>query len=143
MLDSNDQQIKAVKIMKTVFMLSWLLAIAFILVMATKPETLQLNISNADKYLHVAAFAALMFLPALTFDRLRNVAIAAAALLAFGISIEIIQSYLPTRSPELMDIVSDALGVMMGGGLGFALRNLYQSCLPRAYVEAYVAPHKS
>ncbi len=50
----------------------------------------------------------------------------AAWMLAYGIAIELIQSFEPTREAELKDLIVDAIGIALGLGL-------YRWCVPRLF----------
>ena len=97
-----------------------LLAISFL---ATTRLTIPVAGEMNDKVDHVMAFFALALLvdfsfPAWTF-RTKVV-----VLLAYGLSIEIVQSYLPYRSCSLFDLGADAVGLALYGicqpALGFS-----------------------
>ena len=84
-----------------------------------------------------------MLWPATTFDRKSNVALAAIFLLGIGILMEYLQTFIPGRSAELMDVVFDGVGLVAGIIIGFLFRDSYQSLLPLAYVQAYLKPLKN
>ena len=66
-----------------------------------------------DKLNHALAFAALAFCA----ERAFGVALrwrSSAALLLFGIAIELVQSQLPWRSAEAADVLADAVGIAAG-----------------------------
>lgn len=126
--------------MKIGFFMTWIAATCIALAFALKPQSLQLGFDGADKILHMLAFMALAFIPAITFDKMRNVILSVVFVLAIGICIELIQYYIPTRRAEFMDVVFDGVGVAIGTMIGFSLRSLYQSLLSRVYAEAYIKP---
>ncbi len=67
---------------------------------------------HSDKVLHMVTFAVLTVLALLSWPgRLRLVA---GALLGYGVLIEVLQSFTPTRSPSLGDVVADAAGIALG-----------------------------
>jgi VanZ family protein len=68
---------------------------------------------GGDKLLHAAAYSMLMIWFGGLYRRDRHVAIA-LALLAFGVSLDLLQGLTETRSFELADIVADAVGVLSG-----------------------------
>ena len=68
-----------------------------------------------DKLNHALAFGALALSGRFGFpgSRLRVLGIA-AALLAFGLAIEAIQSFIPSRSADLKDVLADLVGIAFG-----------------------------
>lgn len=68
-----------------------------------------------DKLNHLLAFAALALAGRYGFpgSHVRALAVA-AALLGFGIAIEWLQSFVPSRSSELNDVLADAIGIALG-----------------------------
>ncbi len=104
-------------------LLSWAL---LILALSIKPAgDLRINLFlSADKLIHAIFYSPLGFLAIATWQRRQAIsgalfALALVTLLsgAFGFGIEIIQHYLPTRSFEIMDGVSDMLGACIGAAL--------------------------
>jgi VanZ family protein len=65
-----------------------------------------------DKLNHVAAFAALAAVAVAAFPRRTGFIV--AALMAYGVFIEIAQSFIPPRSGDWHDLVGDAVGVAIG-----------------------------
>jgi VanZ family protein len=78
---------------------------------------------GGDKLDHLLAFGTLGVLATLSFaaDVVRLLSVA-AALLAYGGFIEIVQTQLPTRTGEWADVLADAVGVVCGLALALALR---------------------
>jgi hypothetical protein len=88
-------------------------AVAAILVLALMPASGGADwFDNADKLRHAGAFAVLWWLG----WRARMVAEPrlALGLLAFGVFIEIAQSFTPDRDPSLADVLADAVGIAIG-----------------------------
>lgn len=90
------------------------IAVAAVGVLAAIPgESLPLRLFNIwDKAQHASAFAVMSTLGILGYRTqwLRVV----FGLLIFGILIELMQSFIPWRSCEVLDVVADAVGVGMG-----------------------------
>lgn len=73
--------------------------------------------NNADKWLHVLAFAAL----ALWFSGLyeaRSFWRVAIGLVAFGAAIEVLQRVVGYRSADIFDLLADIVGIVIGLGIG-------------------------
>jgi uncharacterized protein YacL len=138
----KDKEIRAVQRMKVVFFAFWIICVAITIGLAVMPGGLPMY-PGADKMLHCLVFCILMLWPATTFDRKSNVALAAVFLLGIGILMEYLQTFIPGRSAELMDVVFDGVGLIVGTIIGFLFRDSYQSLLPLAYVQAYLKPLKN
>lgn len=68
-----------------------------------------------DKLNHALAFGALALSGRFGFPGSRGSALAVAAvLLLFGIGIEAVQSFIPSRSAEVNDVVADMVGIVSG-----------------------------
>ncbi|MBD3823204.1 MAG: VanZ family protein [Epsilonproteobacteria bacterium] len=66
-----------------------------------------------DKFNHFFAFATLMVLLTLAYGHLTQLQ-RVALLLAFGIQIELVQAFLPSRYFSLLDVVADTIGIAVG-----------------------------
>lgn len=121
------------KAMKIGFLMTWIVATGVALVFALKPQALQIDIQGADKIMHFAAFAALAFMPVITFEKMRNIVLGLLFVALIAVGIEVVQHYMPTRKAELMDVVFDGIGIMAGTALGFFARAIYQSIFVPAY----------
>jgi len=76
-------------------------------------------VEGQDKVQHAAAFVALAFAAALAYpapagaQRGRDARIA-AALLGYGVAIELAQGLIPSRTASAADVVADGAGVLLG-----------------------------
>jgi VanZ family protein len=95
-------------------LLLWLL-MAVTCVFAFAPNAPGLGFDNSDKIQHLLAFGSLAACALLsgTADR-RTAILVMAAMLGFGVFIELVQAFLPTRTADWQDVVAD----MLGAGLG-------------------------
>lgn len=84
-----------------------------ILYLATTSEPYPVPSSDNDKLNHVLAFLQLAVVTRLAWPGLSRVWIA-PALLAFGVTIEVVQAQLPYRTFAVSDIVADAAGIAIG-----------------------------
>lgn len=82
-----------------------------------------------DKLNHVLAFAGPMFagLAACRRPDLPSVARLAAALLAWGAALELLQGLLPPRQADVADLLADAVGLVVGAAAYAAARWLLSS----------------
>lgn len=76
-----------------------------------------------DNLLHLIAFALLGVVAPLAF-RTRSKAMAALmCLLLLGISLELLQEFIPNRRCQLTDALGNAVGLLAGGAAGFFFRS--------------------
>lgn len=82
-----------------------------------------------DKLNHASAFIALAFCAcqAHAGARWRSM----AALLAYGVLIELLQSQVPNRSADPVDVLADALGIALGVGLATLAGSLLARLQPK------------
>ena len=92
------------------FFFIFLIAIEYL---ALTPAQIKLIENSWDKANHFIAFAALYVTLHFGFCRL-NLSTKAAILLAYGIQIEIMQSFVPNRYFSLLDVVADGIGIVFG-----------------------------
>ncbi|MBL8314343.1 MAG: VanZ family protein [Rubrivivax sp.] len=69
---------------------------------------------HLDKLEHVVAFAALSFVARLGGDSRSPALRVGLALLAYGLLIEVVQSWLPSRHADVLDLAADAAGIVLG-----------------------------
>jgi len=96
------------------FKILFFITVFYILYMALTPSTGSfLNFKNSDKVLHASAFFVLSFLlnraSSSIEKRIRNM----LSLLAFGILIEILQSFTGYREVSFGDVVADLVGILL------------------------------
>jgi VanZ family protein len=73
---------------------------------------------NTDKWLHGITFLVLSIWFSGLYTR-RSLWRVAVGLLAFGVVIEVLQRMISYRSADLIDIVADAAGIVLGLGVAF------------------------
>lgn len=84
-----------------------------ILYLATTSEPYPVPSSDNDKLNHLLAFLQLTIVTRLAWPGLNRLWIA-FGLIAFGVTIEIVQAQLPYRTFAVADIVADAAGIAVG-----------------------------
>ena len=67
---------------------------------------------NADKIVHVLAFAGLSFIGGSAYPA--RMLVLALFLVLLGATIEVAQGFTPDRSPELFDFLADVVGIALG-----------------------------
>ena len=80
--------------------------------MAFTPNNLGLQPQMNDKLLHAAGFFAIAFLSHLAHPNQRSIWLI-IGLSLFGMTIEIIQAYLPYRTFSIWDLGADVLGLLL------------------------------
>jgi VanZ family protein len=105
----------------------WLLAVAAIIAGSLLPsESAAMQaidrVPLSDKVEHAAAYAFLAFVPAIH-ERRRRVIAAAAGAVLLGVALEFAQLWSGWRDFEVADMVADGIGVAVGLGIGWTLRN--------------------
>jgi VanZ family protein len=82
---------------------------------AFSPQPPGLKFKDADKVQHLLAFGALTLVTGLTMAAgLRQTVWAVGWMLLFAIFIELVQSQLPTRTADVMDVLADSVGIVVG-----------------------------
>ena len=87
-----------------------LLAIEFL---ATTTIHIEVVESNWDKANHFVAFFTLYVLLTLAYKNF-SILLKTALLVAFGLQIEIVQSFIDGRYFSLLDVVADSVGILLG-----------------------------
>lgn len=82
-------------------------------ILATTTARIEAVENSWDKLNHIIAFAALYFTLNFGFPKL-NFTAKFAALMIYGVQIEIVQAFLPNRYFSLLDIFADFLGIAFG-----------------------------
>jgi VanZ family protein len=88
--------------------------VAAIVWLSVTPRPPDLGIEHGDKLGHFAAYGAAMFWFAQLYPRLATRAAYAAGFIAMGVALEFVQRWLGYRSFEVLDMVADAIGVVLG-----------------------------
>jgi VanZ family protein len=96
-----------------------LVVVTWLALVPSPPPVLDLG---WDKVNHIAAFAALAAVATPAFPG-RTGSIA-AALMAYGVLIEVAQSFIPLRTGDWRDLVGDAVGCVLGLLFAAAIRRL-------------------
>lgn len=91
--------------------LSLAAAVCFISLLATTGLELPQIATISDKANHVLAFAVVSFLADYSFPRSRFGLAKIAAVAAYGLSIEVVQYFIPWREASFLDLVADAVGI--------------------------------
>ena len=91
---------------------AFVLCVFCVLVLALVPAPPRLFTTGWDKSNHLLAFSVMAWLGARAFPRW--IVYVLLGLFAYGGLIEILQSLTPTRSAEWLDLLADALGILVG-----------------------------
>jgi len=98
-------------LMTIAFRLLLVVTLAFICWQATIRNGIQLPVANSDKLLHFLAFYTLAFLLDFSFPKIRFGVLQIIVLIGYGILIEYVQSFLPNRSADIADLLTDVVGI--------------------------------
>ena len=71
-----------------------------------------------DKEIHCGAYCVLSFLAVLGHRNLRTAILFALGLAVIGAGVELVQNFVPGRSPELLDEVANVTGILLGSLIG-------------------------
>ena len=104
------------------------LGVAAALLLSLGPPTPDGTGNHADKVVHLAGYATLMYWWAQLYVTLSQRIRVGAALVLFGIAIEGLQGLTPTRDPEAWDVLANTIGIVMGGWIAYRSANLLQLC---------------
>ena len=107
--------------------LGWL-GIVAALVLSLGPATPEGTGQHADKLVHLAGYATLMFWWAQLYITFPQRVRLAAALVLLGIAIEWLQGFTPTREPDAWDVLANTTGIILGGWIAYRSANLLQIC---------------
>jgi len=97
--------------------IAWSLVVA-VVYLSLAPMPIELPAQAADKYAHLAAYAALMLWFIQIYDSARARVVIALGLVALGVGLEFAQDYTGYRSFEYADMAADAAGVVLGWLIG-------------------------
>ena len=97
-----------------VWRLAFGLCVLAVLALALMPSDLPIPSTGWDKSNHLLAFSVMALLGIRAFPG-RTMAVL-AGLLAYGVLIEVLQSFTPSRSADWHDVVADAVGLVLGWG---------------------------
>ena len=88
--------------------------VAAILWLSVTPRPPDLGVEHGDKLGHFLAYGAVTLWFGQLYPRLATRAAYAAGFIAMGIALEFVQRWLGYRSFEVLDMVADAIGVVLG-----------------------------
>jgi VanZ family protein len=98
--------------------------VGVILWLSLTPRPPHVDFESSDKVEHFLAYGGLMFWFCQLYPRPRTRLAYAAGFIAMGIAIEFLQRATGYRSFEVMDMVADAIGVLLGWAAALALPRL-------------------
>jgi len=103
-----------------IWRLAFGLCVLAVLVLALMPNDVPIPSTGWDKSNHLLAFSIMALLGVRAFPG-RTMAVL-AGLLAYGVLIEVLQSFTPSRSADWHDVVADGVGLAVGWGTGHLAR---------------------
>ena len=96
----------------------WAAAIVWL---SLTPSLPQVDVAHGDKLGHFGSYALLMFWFARLYPATRSRIAYAVAFTAMGIGLEFLQGHLGYRSFEVIDMVANAMGVLLGWAAAIAV----------------------
>ena len=105
-----------------IYFLICILAIEFL---ATTTIHIEVVESTWDKANHFTAFFVLYILLTFAFKNL-NLFVKVVFLVAFGLQIEIVQSFIDGRFFSLLDVIADSIGIVIGVGIHRVLKKFIE-----------------
>ena len=96
----------------------WAAAIVWLSLTPTPPG---MDVEHGDKLGHLAAYGVLMFWFSQLYLQGATRVACAAGFIAMGIALEFVQGLLGYRSYELLDMLANTLGVLLGWGAALVL----------------------
>ena len=99
--------------MQRVFQIAFFLCLSVIEFLATTTQEISLVSSIWDKANHFTAFFVLYILLSLGYHKL-TIWTKIFLLLAFGMQIEIVQSFIDGRFFSMLDVFADSIGILLG-----------------------------
>lgn len=114
------------------YLVGWL-GVAITVAISLGPPALDESRGHADKLAHLSGYAVLMFWWAQLVTRPRGKL--AFALFLLGVVIELLQGLTPARQPDLLDVLANSGGILLGWLAAHLLPNLPQrlAALPAAH----------
>jgi VanZ family protein len=103
--------------------IGWAL-VGVILWLSLTPQPPHVDFESSDKVGHFIAYGSVMFWFCQIYRGTRSRIAYAAGFIAMGIAIEFLQRATGYRSFEVMDMVADAIGVLLGWAAALALPRL-------------------
>jgi VanZ family protein len=110
--------------------LGWAWAAAIVWASLT-PSPPEVDFEASDKLGHLFSYGLLMLWFAVLFTATKPRAVHAAAFIAMGVALEFAQAGLGYREFELLDMASNAAGVLAGWAAGAAAARFAPTILPR------------
>jgi len=96
---------------------AWLL-VAAVVVLSLVPIPADVSAGRSDKIAHLVAYGILMFGFTQIYLSGRARIVTAVGLALLGVALEVLQGHTGYRSFDLADMAANALGVLLGWGLG-------------------------
>ncbi len=104
--------------------LAWAVLITLVSVL---PSEQAISTGLGDKWEHLAGYALLACLIKIARQDTLSAWKIAAAVILFGAMLEIVQSFVPGRHAELLDVLADMLGAALGIAIGKGLLHYFHA----------------
>lgn len=101
-----------------------LMVIAVVVASLLPQEQIPVKITFSDKIVHFLSYFILSFFALLSSRQKHSLLSILALQVLIGIGVEVAQSFVPGRTPELLDILANSLGVILGALVYFLYRKI-------------------
>jgi VanZ family protein len=112
--------------MKPLGILQFWLFLLFCSYMSLTPAPPSAVLTVSDKLLHAVGYLALYLSCTLAYPLAAHLLPRLCSLLGYSILIEILQHFIPNRGFSLLDILANAVGLLLGVGVA----QIFKRCLP-------------
>lgn len=112
--------------MRVIAFAIWVFVLLGVGALALTPGLMSMQ-PGADKMLHMLIFCLLMLWPAMTARKIHHAIYTALLFFSAGLCIEIMQSFVPGRNTEALDILYNTVGIITGAVIGYLLRDTYST----------------
>ena len=113
------------KVSHTQRKLVWGLMVIAVVVSSLLPQhQIPIEIPFTDKVAHFITYMFLTFIALISSTQKHSVLMILALQILIGVFVEFAQSFTPDRTPELLDVLANSLGVLVGALVYFLFRKI-------------------
>lgn len=103
----------------------WGLMVIVVVILSLLPQgQTVIQVSITDKVVHFLAYFILTFIALLSSTQKHSLFMILAIQILIGVFVEVAQSFTPDRTPELLDVLANSLGVLFGALVYFLFRKI-------------------
>lgn len=103
----------------------WGIMVLVVVVLSLLPQDQTvIQVPFTDKVAHFITYMFLTFIALISSTQKHSVLMILALQILIGVCVEFAQSFTPDRTPELLDVLANSLGVLVGALLYFLFRKI-------------------